>query len=102
MTSEDLMAYFRIKHIRIDCRKEKDLQALREFLLSIDPHTNMTCLRADDLDEFPYAGPSRYDQWVLWRVPDMVTWSIERALSELSIMTGDNEEIQCPNLEDVL
>ena len=102
MTSEELMFYFRSNHIRIGCRNAEDLQVLKTYLLAIDPNINTTCLRADDLIKFPYAGLTSYDKWVLWRAPDTVTWSVERALSELSAMTEVDEEIPRPNLEDVL
>ena len=102
MTSEEIMTYFRSNHIRIGCHNAEDLQVLKAYLLAIDPNINTACLIAGDLGEFPYAGPAGYDQWVLWRGPDTVTWSIERALSELSAMTEPDEEIPRPNLEDVL
>lgn len=102
MTSEELTAYFIAKRIRISCHNAEDLQVLKAYLLAIDPNINTTCLRADDLGEFPYAGPTSYHQWVLWSTRDTVTWSVERALSELSAMTEVDEEIPRPNLEDVL
>ena len=102
MTSEEIMTYFRSNHIRIVCHNAEDLQVLKAYLLAIDPNTNTICLNAGSLGGFPYAGPTSYDQWVLWRNPDTVNWSVERALSELSTMTEVDEEIPCPNLEDVL
>lgn len=102
MTSEEIMSYFRINHVRIVLPNAEDLQVLKTYLLSIDPNTNTDCLRAGDLGVFPYAGPTTYDQWVLWRAPDTVTWSVERALQELAAMEEADEEIPRPNLEDVL
>lgn len=102
MTSKELMDFFRANHIRIDCHNAEDLRILKTYLRSVAISTNVSLLRKNDLSQFPYAGPTDYDQWALWRRPDTVTWSVERALSELSTMTEADEEIPRPSLEDVL
>lgn len=104
MTSEAFMDYLRVKHIRIDCHSAEDLRILKTYLRSVDLSMEVSLLCESDLSQFPYAGPTDYNQykWALWRIPDTVTWSVERALQEFTPVTEADEEIQRPNLEDVL
>lgn len=105
MTYDEFTSYCKDNLISIDCHDLADRQEVRDFLLSLDPEANVYYLSEEfSTEAFPYAAPSTLGNpwWALHKNPQKAVWSIEQFRAEIRAMTGEDDEMTSPDLEDVL